>query len=335
LKAGLENNKTTAMKKILFLFLTILSFATQAQKLDIIKGNELFKKGVAAEDNKDYTTAIAYYEKAGKLKCAAAYHNLAVLYYDGVGVKKDIDLAIKYYKAASDLNFANSQVVLGGMYENGEGVVKSQSKANELCRKAAAQNNPQALLDVALIYYMGKGEQVSLELAFEWMQKAADYGSADAMYNLGNFFRKGIGVKASIDDAIIWYKKAAEYYIDDANLNLGQIYADKGKTDTTEFEVAAKYYQLAVKQGNAAAHHLLSELYYYGKGVTQSYTQAFTLAEYAATNNITNAQFNLGLMYYNGIGSTKNIAEAKKWFTIAADRGNSGAAEYVQKLSSQ
>jgi hypothetical protein len=52
LKAGLGNNKTTAMKKILFLFLTNLSFATQAQKLDIIKGNELFKKAMASENTK-------------------------------------------------------------------------------------------------------------------------------------------------------------------------------------------------------------------------------------------------------------------------------------------
>ncbi len=321
------------MKKILSLLLCITSFTTQAQKEGIKKATELFEKAVAADNKKDYRTAIDYYTKAAKLNLPEAYHNLAVLYYDGIAVKKDIDLAVQYYKAAADLDYDASQTVLGAMYENGEGVVKSQAKANELYRKAAAQNYPQALLDVALIYYMGKGEQVSLPLAFEWMQKAADYGSADAMYNLGNFYRDGIGVNVSVDDAIVWYKKAAEYYISDANLNLGQIYADKGKTDSTQLVVAANYYTLAVKQGNVPAHHLLSVLYFYGKGVAKSYPKAFTLAQYAATNNITDAQFNVGLMYYKGMGTAKNVAEAKKWFKIAADRGNSGAAEYVQKLA--
>lgn len=321
------------MKKTFFFFFTIISLSTQGQKLDIIKANKLFKQAIEAEDKKDYKTALDYYQQAAKLNFAAAYHNLAVLYYDGVAVKKDIDRAVKNYKAAADLGFAASQSVLGAMYEKGEAVLKSQSKANELHRKAAAQNYPQALLNVALIYYMGKGEQVSLPLAFEWMQKAADFGSADAMYNLANFFRDGTGVKTSVDDAIFWYKKAAEFFISDANLNLGQIYADKGKTDSTQLVVAADYYTLAVKQGNVAAHHLLSVFYFYGKGVTQSYSQAFILAQYAATNNITDAQFNLGLMHYEGFGTSKNTGEAKKWFKIAADRGYSRAVEFLQKLS--
>jgi TPR repeat protein len=40
----------------------------------------------------------------------------------------------------------------------------------------------------------------------------------------------------------------------------------------------------------------------------------FRLAELAAINNVTNAQFNLGLMYYTGIGTAKSMTEAEKWF---------------------
>jgi hypothetical protein len=41
----------------------------------------------------------------------------------------------------------------------------------------------------------------------------------------------------------------------------------------------------------------------------------------------------MGLIYQNGWGVNKDIAEAKRWFQKAADQGNAGSRIALQKLN--
>ena len=38
-------------------------------------------------------------------------------------------------------------------------------------------------------------------------------------------------------------------------------------------------------------------------------------------------------MYAQGIGTKKDLKEAKKWFKLAADQGNSLANDFLQKIN--
>ena len=53
-----------------------------------------------------------------------------------------------------------------------------------------------------------------------------------------------------------------------------------------------------------------------------------TLAE----QDFVRAQYNLGLMYYNGEGVPRDYAEAATWFRRAADQGHADAKAALQRL---
>jgi TPR repeat protein len=62
-------------------------------------------------------------------------------------------------------------------------------------------------------------------------------------------------------------------------------------------------------------------LYFTGKGIAQSYSQAAEWFWAAAEHGYAPAQENLGWAYYTGKGATRDVSEAAKWIRRAADQG--------------
>ena len=78
------------------------------------------------------------------------------------------------------------------------------------------------------------------------------------------------------------------------------------------------------EQGNANAQFNLGLLYYNGWGVPQVYAKAVKWFRKAAEQGKAKAQSYLGLMYYDGWGVPQDYAEAVKWFRKAAEQGDTG-----------
>ena len=81
----------------------------------------------------------------------------------------------------------------------------------------------------------------------------------------------------------------------------------------------------AAEQGEAAAQFNLGVMYYNGEGVPQDYAEAVRWFRAAAEQGEAAAQFNLGVMYNNGEGVPENDAEAVRWFRAAAEQGEAAA----------
>jgi TPR repeat protein len=60
-------------------------------------------------------------------------------------------------------------------------------------------------------------------------------------------------------------------------------------------------------------------MYLEGKGVKQSYKDAFKWMKESAEQGVRNAQYDLALMYHYGSGVKKSNKEAFKWMRIVAD----------------
>ena len=52
----------------------------------------------------------------------------------------------------------------------------------------------------------------------------------------------------------------------------------------------------------------------------------------AADQGKDNAQYNLGLMYYNGLGVKKDVSEALKWIRESAQQGYEKAQGFLTKI---
>ena len=85
---------------------------------------------------------------------------------------------------------------------------------------------------------------------------------------------------------------------------------------------------LASDSGNAEAAYQLARAAY----SAGNYDQAREFYLSAAERGDVSSMFELGLMYYNGVGVDQDYAEAKSWFTKAAEGGNGEAYYYIGNM---
>ncbi|HNQ92641.1 MAG TPA: peptidoglycan-binding protein [Alphaproteobacteria bacterium] len=80
--------------------------------------------------------------------------------------------------------------------------------------------------------------------------------------------------------------------------------------------------------GNAASQHDLAAIYTAGHmGVKVNYERAAKWFTEAAYQNVANAQYNLGVLYHQGLGVAKNVGKAIDLYRVAAANGHP-EAEY-------
>ncbi|MDP8160421.1 tetratricopeptide repeat protein [Pasteurella atlantica] len=109
-----------------------------------------------------------------------------------------------------------------------------------------------------------------------------------------------------------------------AQFDLGNIYLNGKEGIKKSYRQAFQWFQkVAVKNDSYTpyAQFNLALMYLNGMGVNQSDKQAVTWFQAAAEKGIAQAQFNLARMYYMGQGITKSNIQAVKWYTKAAEQG--------------
>jgi len=115
--------------------------------------------------------------------------------------------------------------------------------------------------------------------------------------------------------------KEADTTINQGNGEAERVQADKhyyGKGATQSFTEAHKLYLKGAEQGNVASQSMLGFLYYYGQGVSQDYTEATQWFRKAAEQGNAASQGMLGMAYYFGEGAPQSYKTAAKWFRKAA-----------------
>ena len=78
-------------------------------------------------------------------------------------------------------------------------------------------------------------------------------------------------------------------------------------------------------QGNATAQYDLGVMYANGLGVPEDDAKAVRWLRLAAGQGYGAAQFTLGLWYDHGLGVPQDDIEAVRWYRLAADQGDAGA----------
>lgn len=109
----------------------------------------------------------------------------------------------------------------------------------------------------------------------------------------------------------------------------------KGTSALRRFDdkAALSYFQQAVDKGSIVAHRYIGELYNNGgNNIKVSYPTAFEHYAKAANAGDAEAQYQLGMMYRSGHGTTKNLATAKSWLQKAAANGHADAAKALKKM---
>ncbi len=93
-----------------------------------------------------------------------------------------------------------------------------------------------------------------------------------------------------------------------------------------DYATALKEWQTLAQSGGAAAQYNLGLLYYDGKGVPQDFGEAAKWFERAADQGYAKAQHNLGAVYAVGKGVKRDYGKAYMWLSLCAASGDSSCA---------
>ncbi len=102
-----------------------------------------------------------------------------------------------------------------------------------------------------------------------------------------------------------------------------------------DFYKASDVCQSMADKGDTDAQFALGVMYYQGNGMMSDLGQAQKWIRKAAQKNHRQGQYNLGIMLANGQGSPVDLIEAYAWLKISADNGYSAAADAMTQLGEE
>ena len=98
--------------------------------------------------------------------------------------------------------------------------------------------------------------------------------------------------------------------------------------DKQDYGFAYATWNKLAEKGSAPAQFNLGLLYYDGRGVPQDFERAVQWFEKSADQGYATAQRNLGELYFIGKGVKRDYQQSYKWFSICAAAGNETCAEH-------
>ncbi len=178
--------------------------------------------------------------------------------------------------------------------KNGNNVLEKVRKLEEQC----ANNDAVSCKDAAIAHYGNALEQCTFDLkkTVEFSKKGCNLGNGQACYNYAFLLRSGEGIKKDIEKSFEYFEKACDY-----------------------------------EDGNGCMMLAINKYLSDERVKDKNIDKGFNLLKVACQFDSIEGCYNLGVMYRDGLGTTKNDEEALKLFNYvcltANDRGCSAAGE--------
>lgn len=195
----------------------------------------------------------------------------------------------------------------------------AQSADLVLCDRVAA--DPTDPDKPASVQGVPRIEQRDVPIALKYCKAAG--ASRRALYELGRAY----AANGQMGEAVAAYRKAVAKGSTAAMVELG-ILLEAGAGIAKDDAQARSLFQRAAAAGNPRA---LTRLATSGaaNGGAADPAQEREMLTRAAEGNSADAQFQLGLMYANGVGGPKDDVAARSWFEKAAAQNNPNALEWM------
>ena len=266
--------------------------------------------------------AFEYYIKGAKLGNGWCQYQTAIMYRDGIGVKKDVNESEKWFE-----KFSHSNTVWDEMWAVDWARTQNDYDSSLISRLyytiSTYSGNTLPIANVMNIIISNSDlNRERYEDLMHSMEFLANNGNIDAMRRLGNFYYDGVGVKKDYFAAITWYEKAASLGDQWCRSRLGEMYRD-GKGTQPNIEKATEWFYKASIMGNAGA--MSNIIYMYSSGTLERdpfYDDCIDILKNMANNGNIDAMRRLGNFYYDGVGVKKDYFAAITWYEKAASLGD-------------
>lgn len=320
-------------------------------------GLSYFAGTLGQEKNKK--KAFKYFKKAADQNHSMSLYFVGSIYSGGNGVNKDLEKSFEYLKRGAKENSLESKAALGIYYLNGEpsiGVEKDLKKAFEYFKEAADGNviikdiKNISLYEVAIAYEKGLGIKKNEKLALKYYKKAARNGHIKSNLLLGMILDKGIYDINSPEKARKYFEFVKNNANKDDNLIELQILytylarnSHYGINNPRNYKKAKELYEKANSYENfPPALDGLGDLYLLNQGVQKDFKKAFKhfqnsfeLSNKLEKNSsfyLNEAAYKLGMMHFNGYGTSRDFEKAIFYFKIAGELGQPKAMEKLSEI---
>ncbi|KAK0560974.1 Chitin synthase 4 [Tilletia horrida] len=280
---------------------------------------------------------------------ADAQYFLADCYANGIGTpkgKNDFDRAYPLFVLAAKHGHADAAYRAGTCYEKGWGCRKDAGKALQFYRKAAspgdAGGHPGAMYRLATAELNGElGCKKSAKEGVKWLKRSAEAATPEfphALHELALLHERGIDNVLFVDPeySCELLAQAAELGYAPSAYKLGVNYEYGRMGCPQDAGLSIHMYNIAAQQGHKEACFALTAWYLVGAPgiLPQSDTEAYLWAKKAAEQGLGKAEYAVGYFTEMGIGTVKDLAEAKAWYKRAQEHGDKRANQRLAALGS-
>ncbi|KAK0384248.1 hypothetical protein NLU13_8336 [Sarocladium strictum] len=293
------------------------------------------------ELREDATRIISYL--AEQEHPQALYIRSKWLEFGKFGNRVDKREAYNGYKRAAELGHARSEYRIGMLFEQSN----DMTKAKEHYYKGLAQGDSAAMYRMGMMSLLGQhGEHKDYRSGIDRILAAAESSDEDApqgAFVYGMLAARDLPdiqvpdsiLRQDLTTARMYVEKSAYQGFAKAQLKMGQAFELCQLGCDFNPAYSLHYYGLAAKQGLPEAALGVSRWFLFGyEGVFKKNEElAYKYALQAAEDKLATGEFALG--YYNEIGIhvSKNLAEARRWYQLAADHGNTDAVGRLESLN--
>ncbi|MDR2352849.1 MAG: SEL1-like repeat protein [Deltaproteobacteria bacterium] len=253
----------------------------------------------------------------------AQYH-LGIIFQEGLGSPKDYETALKWHLKAAKFGLAKSQYKTGLAFIKGQGLTQNFEIGISWLKKAAEQGLPTASETLAELLSEKPIEVFHLPekptYAAEWFQSSLRQVQANFLDDLGrmlltsncricDFFNQPKILALSLPPQNVFQRFLGKEFLD-------------LQAVAKRYTLLNKLTVKAEKQNNVYAQTALGLIYYFGINNFPNYYMATGWFSRAAKQGYPYAQSAYGRMLLSGQGIIQNIAVAIKWIKRAADNGD-------------
>jgi TPR repeat protein len=238
-----------------------------------------YGKGVT----KDPIAAATLYQQAADKGHERAQNRIALFYEQGIyGIPRDLNRAARYFKMASDQGSRDGMFYYADMLEFGRGVPKDAAAAVRLYKLAAERNHSKAMGYLGFLMVQGVLVPRQVESGKGLIQKQIDARDATGYIHLGRIAEEGLDKRKDLAEAFACYRKAADAGISQGKLKVAKMMLLGQGTQKNQKAGLALFDDLITKQKNPDAMVELGKLYQNGEGVSRDRARAKELFRKAA-----------------------------------------------------
>lgn len=272
-----------------------------------------------------------------------AQYFLADCYANGIGTrtgKQDFGQAYTYFVLAAKHGHPDAAYRAGTCYEKGWGCRKDTGKALQFYRKAAAQSHPGAMYRLATAELNGElGLRKNAKEGVKWLKRSAEAATPEfphALHELALLHERGIDNVLFVDPeySCELLAQAGEMGYAPSAYKLGVNYEYGRMGCPQDGGLSIHMYNIAAQQNHKEACFALTAWYLVGAPgiLPQSDTEAYLWAKKAAEQGLAKAEYAVGYFTEMGIGTVKDLNEAKAWYKRAAEHGDKRANQRIAIL---